>query len=211
MPKRLGVPGEARAAGAAAPSVRTCALELVALRGRDVVGVRHVVAGERAWVGDVGESLLRLPARDLEGGPFVVGEVAGDRFVLHVPPRARARASGADGLGRLFVGPARVPLGPGDRAVLVLGRVQIRARVVPLSALGRRATSSWVATVARTLAAVLVVYALVLAASALVAPPLPARATLGAAWAAVERARGVADLVRDREVRRGLVLPGGAP
>jgi hypothetical protein len=50
---------------------------------------------------------------------------------VHVPPRARARVHGADGIPKLLIGPARIELTEGERAVVVLGPVQIRAQVVP--------------------------------------------------------------------------------
>jgi hypothetical protein len=192
MPKlgeeRRGARGRALAPRTAS---KACALELVALRGRDVVGVRHVQGGERAWIGDVAGSFVRAGVREIGAAPFVVGEVTGDRFVLHVPVRARARASGADGLGRLFFGPTRVPVAEGDRVVLLLGRVEIRARLVPVAALGGRARAI-AASVARLVLAVLAVYAAVVVGAAPASPPSAERARLGAVWSAADLARAMA-------------------
>src|SRR4029077_12446174 len=104
---------------------------LVAVRGKDVVGVRHLQEGGSAWVGNVADPLARIPLRDFGGLPLVVGEVRSGTYVVHVPPRARARVHRADGVPRLLVGPMRVELFDGERAVVVLGAVQIRAQVVP--------------------------------------------------------------------------------
>jgi len=110
------------------------ALELVAMRGKDVIGVRHLRLGATAWVGNVADAIARVPARDLGGHPLIIGEARAGVFALHVPPRARARLHGADGIPRLMVGPHRIELHEGERAVLVLGSVQIRAQVVPFEA-----------------------------------------------------------------------------
>lgn len=147
------------------------ALELVATRGKDVVGVRHVLEGGRAWVGNVADAIARAPLRDLGGHPHIVGEVQRGAYVIHVPPRARARLHGSDGVPRLLVGPHRVELGEGDRAVLVLGALHVRAQVVPFETAkeGLRAgeVGAWVALVALVYAAALVV------SSALTATPPP--------------------------------------
>lgn len=130
---------EERAATGKKPSGRL-GLELVALRGKDVIGVRHLVNGA-AWVGMVTHSLARISTTDFGGLPLMVGQVQGAIFTVHVPPRARARVHGADGIPRLLVGPYRVELREGERAVLVLGPVQIRAQVMPFdAAAGRRGT-----------------------------------------------------------------------
>ncbi len=150
------------------------ALELVALRGKDVVGVRHLLEGGKAWVGDTSEALVRLPsARALTrqiglddppdsappSAPMLVGESKEGQHALHVPPRARARVQRVDGLWRLLVGPCLVPLGEGEKAVLVLGPIQIRARLVnvPISARSFRkvaAVIGWLAFLAAVYAAV---------------------------------------------------------
>lgn len=126
----------AKRAGAESAESGPLALELVAMRGKDVVGVRHLVDGGRAWVGPVADALARVPARDLGGHPYLVGEVRGDCFALSIPPRARARLHGTDGIPRLMIGPHRIDLQRGERAVLVLGAVQIRAQLVPFAAVG---------------------------------------------------------------------------
>lgn len=137
------------------------ALELVALRGKDVIGVRHLRPGGAAWVGNVADSLARVPARDLGGQPLVVGEVRGGAYTLHVPPRARARYHGADGIPRLVMGPHRIDLKEGERAVVVLGAVQIRAQVVPFEAppggLSLRAVAAWAAVAALASAALIAI------------------------------------------------------
>jgi hypothetical protein len=103
----------------------------VALRGKDVVGVRHLHEGGTAWIGEGPESIARVSLREHGGHPFIVGDVRAGTFAVHVPPRARARFHGRDGIPRLLVGPHRIELDHGERAVLVMGGVQIRAQVVP--------------------------------------------------------------------------------
>ena len=71
----------------------------------------------------------------LRGAPMILGEVTTEGFLVHVPPSARARMHGADGLGRLVMGPETLALREGDKTVVVLGAVQIRARVVPVETL----------------------------------------------------------------------------
>src|SRR5262249_30027726 len=150
------------------------ALELVAVRGKDVIGVRHVRDGGTAWIGNVADTLARIPARELRelgGEPMIVGEAKAGTFALHVPPRARARHHRADGIPRLMMGPQRIELREGERAVLVLGAVQIRAQVVPFEA--APGASSLRATLGLWLAAIAVLYAATLALSAVFAPPPP--------------------------------------
>jgi hypothetical protein len=125
------------------------ALELVAVRGKDVIGVRHLLEEGRAHIGNAPASIARVPAGELDQAAPVIAEVTGARYVLHVPRRARARVHGADGLGRLLTGPVDVELRDGDRAVLVLGPVQVRAQIVPIEIISRLGTSAlrWVALV----------------------------------------------------------------
>jgi hypothetical protein len=106
------------------------ALELVALRGRDVLGVRHLLEGGTAWVGNVTDALARVHVKELGGQPLLVGEVTAAEHAIYVPPRARARTHKKGGIPRLFAGPHKITLDEGERAVLVLGPVQIRAQVV---------------------------------------------------------------------------------
>jgi hypothetical protein len=113
------------------------ALELVAMRGKDVVGVRHVHEGGSAWVGNVAETIARVSMREYGGHPLVVGDVRSGTYTVHVPPRARARVHRADGIPRLLVGPSHVELREGERAVVVVGTVQIRAQVVPFEVMAR--------------------------------------------------------------------------
>lgn len=117
------------------------ALELVAVRGKDVIGVRHLLAEGRAFIGDTPGSIARLPSGELDRAAPVIAEVTGARYVLHVPRRTRARLHGADGLGRLLTGPADIELREGDRAVLVIGPVQVRAQIVPIEIISRLGSS----------------------------------------------------------------------
>ncbi|KYF70527.1 hypothetical protein BE11_28400 [Sorangium cellulosum] len=117
------------------------ALELVAVRGKDVIGVRHMLAEGRAHIGDTPSSIARVPFAELDRAAPVIAEVTGARYVLHVPRRTRARLHGADGLGRLLTGPADIELQEGDRAVLVIGPVQIRAQIVPIEIISRLGAS----------------------------------------------------------------------
>jgi hypothetical protein len=107
------------------------ALELVAMRGKDVIGVRHLIDGGTAWVGNVTEAIARISMREYGGQPFLVGRADGATFTISVPPRARGRIHGSDGIPRLVMGPHTGRLTEGERAVLVIGPVQIRAQVVP--------------------------------------------------------------------------------
>jgi hypothetical protein len=114
-------------------SVRTRthkALELVATRGREVVGTRQILLGGKAWVGDLCEALARPPMRAFGGQPLIVGAVTRDEYALYVPPGGRARMHGANGVPRLITGPYKLSLAPGEHAVLVLGPIQIRAQIV---------------------------------------------------------------------------------
>ena len=154
------------------------ALELVAMRGKDVLGVRHLVDGGTAWVGNVSESFVRLPMREFGGQPLIVGEVRAGTYAIHVPPRARARAHGWDGVPRLMVGPHRIELREGERAVLVLGAVQIRAQVVPFEL--SRARSRLPLQVAVWAAAIGLVYAGALALASALGPSTPPRLEAGA-------------------------------
>src|SRR6185503_9767458 len=52
------------------------ALELIATRGREVIGVRHLLEGKTARIGDVREALARVPMNELGGRSLVVGAVA---------------------------------------------------------------------------------------------------------------------------------------
>jgi hypothetical protein len=106
------------------------ALELVALRGRDVIGVRHLLTGGTAWVGEVRESIARIPMNEYGGQPLIVGAVTREEYALYVPPRARARLHGEGAVPRILAGPHKLTLAPGDRAYLVFGQVQIRAQII---------------------------------------------------------------------------------
>jgi hypothetical protein len=168
--------GEAGSGPATKPRGRL-ALELVAMRGKDVVGVRHLHDGGTAWVGNVAETLARLPMREFGGQPLVVGEVRSGTYAVQVPPRARARVHAGDGIPRLLMGPHRVELLEGERAVLVLGAVQIRAQVVPFEVPVPRfkvtaGVAAWVAVLGA-------VYVAAIALSAALVEPAPARAEPG--------------------------------
>jgi hypothetical protein len=155
------------------------ALELMAVRGKDVVGARHVLDGGTAWIGDVSDAIARVPMGPFGGQPLLVGEVSGGVHVLHVPPRARARIHGSDGIPRLVVGPYRIELREGERAVLVLGAVQLRGRVVPYEVSEPRLRRA--AQVAVWLSVIAGVYAIALALSAAFGrPPAPPRLEPGA-------------------------------
>jgi hypothetical protein len=125
---------------AASASTRR-ALELVAVRGKDVIGVRHLLDEGRAYIGDTPATVARVPSAELDRAAPVIAEVIGARYVLHVPRRTRARVHGADGLGRLLTGPADVELQEGDRAVLVIGPLQVRAQIVPIEIVSRLGAS----------------------------------------------------------------------
>src|SRR6185437_6775812 len=169
----------AEAGGGAArrPSGRV-ALELVAMRGKDVIGVRHLQEGGAAWVGNVADPLVRVPLRDLGDRPFIVGEVRSGTYAVEVPPRARARVHRGDGVPRILVGPERLELHEGERAVVVLGAVQVRAQVVPFEVASPRfkvtpKLAAWVVVLG-------VVYAAAIAVSAALVQPAPLRADPGA-------------------------------
>lgn len=128
-------------------------LELVAMRGKDVVGVRHLVNGTNAWIGNHADTIARLSMVEFGGHPLLLGEVEGGTFAILVPTGARARVHGSDGVPRIVVGPIRVRLVEGERAVLMLGPLQIRARVVlsdlePRRLRGMMAAVAWVGTLA---------------------------------------------------------------
>lgn len=159
------------------------ALEVVATRGADVLGVRHLLEGGACWVGPAQSSIANIPMSDY-GGASMVAEVVDGQCRLHVPPRARARTHGKDGLGRLLMGPVDLDIAEGDRAVVVLGAVQIRARVVNIETAGkvepyrRRDALKW-------LLAVATLYFVVLGVCALVAPEKPKQLEPGALQRAV--------------------------
>lgn len=106
------------------------ALELVVTRGRDVIGVRQLLEGRACWIGPAQSSILPVPMTQFGGRPLVIAEVVETRCKVYVPPNARARLHGKDGLGRLLVGPAELEITEGERAVVVLGAEQIRTRVI---------------------------------------------------------------------------------
>jgi hypothetical protein len=162
------VQGEAGSGAGKRPHGRL-ALELVAVRGKDVVGARHVLEGSNAWVGNVADAIARVPMAAFGGQPIMVAEVSAGVHVMHVPPRARARIHGSDGIPRLVMGPYRIELLEGERAVLVLGAVQIRSRVVPYEVSEPRYRRA--AQVATWIAVIAGVYAVALALSAALGRP----------------------------------------
>jgi hypothetical protein len=163
------------------------ALELVAMRGKDVVGVRHLREGGAAWIGDTPETLVRMSMREHGGQPFIVGDVRAGTHAVHVPPRARARVHPSSGVPRLLSGPQRVELQEGERAVVVLGAIQIRAAVVPFEVQAPRfKITAGAAALALVLAAV---YAAAIALTAAMVEPPPARLTPGALQRIEQRVR----------------------
>jgi hypothetical protein len=113
------------------------ALEIVATRGHDVIGVRHLLEGGECWVGSAQSSIASVSMRAYGGHAMVIARVADGQCNVHVPPFARARTHSADGLGRLLTGPVDVPISEGDRAVIVLGPVHIRARIIRIQLAGK--------------------------------------------------------------------------
>ena len=182
------------------------ALELVALRGRDVIGVRHILDGQ-AHVGTDPASIARVVKGD------VVAEVTGDRYALKVPAGARARVHQADGLARLLTGPTEVCLGERDRAVLVLGAIQIRAQIVPVEIVSKagvfsprwaRAASSDVPGLARWIGLVGALYAVALVICVLLAPRESAQLESGAVRKAVAAAQATALVLANEPVMEGV-------
>lgn len=137
------------------------ALELVALRGKDVIGVRHLLEEGRMHIGDTPATIARLPVGELDRAAPLIAEVTGARYLLHVPRRTRARVHRTDGLGRLLTGPVDVELQEGDRAVLVFGPVQVRAQIVPIEIISRMGSSAlrWIGLVGALYLAALAVCA----------------------------------------------------
>lgn len=144
------------------------ALELIAVRGREVLGVRHLIEGGTAWVGNVTDALARIALDEFGGQPLLVGEVLSGEHMIYVPPRARARTHKRGDLPRLLAGPHRIALSEGERAVLVLGSVQIRAQIVRVAVSPTRAALTgagrWIALVAAS-------YVMALSICAALAPP----------------------------------------
>jgi hypothetical protein len=144
------------------------ALELIAVRGRDVLGVRHLLEGGTAWVGNVSDALARIQLAEFGGQPLLIGEVTSGEHTIHIPARARARMHKRGDLPRLLAGPYRISLVEGERAVLVLGPVQIRAQVVRVACSPTRAA---LASVAGWIALAAASYLVVLGICAALAPP----------------------------------------
>lgn len=141
------------------------ALEIVATRGRDVIGVRHLLDGGSCWVGPAQATIANIPMTAYGGSASMIAEVVGGRCTLHVPPRARARTHGKDGLGRLLVGPVDIDIIEGERVVVILGPIQIRARVINIESSGtvepyrRRDAAKWLLAVAALYFGVLTLFA----------------------------------------------------
>lgn len=139
-------------------------LELVAMRGKEVVGVRHLLEGGTAWVGNANDAIARLSMKEFGGHPLIVGEVTSKEFAIYVPPRARARLHGDDGVPRILVGPDKITLKEGERAVLVLGPIQIRAQIVSVDMFSNAlpmpaGAAGWIAFVAAVYIAALAICA----------------------------------------------------
>jgi hypothetical protein len=157
---------------------------MVATRGHDVIGVRHLLDGGTCWVGTAQSSIANVSMREFGGHPSMLAEVVDGRCIVHVPPNARARMHGADDLWRLFIGPVDLIVADGERAVVVLGCVQIRTKVIRIERAGsaehhrRRDALKW-------LLAMAALYCLVLGIFALAAPEKPRRLESGALQRAV--------------------------
>lgn len=178
------------------------ALEIVVTRGRDVIGVRHLLDRGACWVGPAQSTIANIPMTQFGGRASLIAEVVDGRSKVHVPPRARARTHGKDGLGRLLTGPVEIEIAEGERAVVVLGAVQIRARVIQIETVGkvepyhRRDAVKWL-LIAATL------YFMVFGICALVVPDKPKQLESGAMQRAVatmldraaEKARARASVV----------------
>lgn len=152
------------------------ALEVVAVRGKDVIGVRHLLGGGKAWIGNADESLARIAMGPFGGSAMIVAEVEGAEQVVNVPPKARARIHPREGLASITVGPQRVVLGEGDRIVVVLGGVQLRVQGVAIETFARGLGGTSAAT--RWLIVVGAIYVAALAICAALAPgahPKPAK------------------------------------
>jgi hypothetical protein len=176
------------------------ALELVAVRGTDVIGVRHLLEGGQAWVGQSPESIARVSMGEWGGHATVLAECVGGRFVLHVPPRARARMHGSDGLGRLAIGPVDIEVEEGDRTVVVMGQVQIRARIVPVE-MSAPLSSRVPGEAKRWIAVMGALYITALALCAMIAPSRPSMLDSGL--------RRAVDSTLERTVAQVSTDPGG--
>jgi hypothetical protein len=117
-------------------TTRGRALELVVVRGAEVLGVRHLLAGASAWLGSA-DSIAPVSMAGFGGRPVAIGEATTSRFYVQVPPNARARLRSADGLPRILAGAQRLQLRRGDTVVIVLGPVSVRARLVAVDGVGR--------------------------------------------------------------------------
>jgi hypothetical protein len=135
------------------------------MRGRDVIGVRHLLEGTRATLGRGPDAFARIAIGE-DGQDVTIAEVQNKQFSLWVPPRARVRSHLASGLGQLGIGPQQIVLEEGDRSVLVLpGGIQIRAQIVPIETFSRglagaaRHPARWLAVAASLYVAALVLCA----------------------------------------------------
>ncbi|HRI69080.1 MAG TPA: hypothetical protein PK156_32845 [Polyangium sp.] len=177
------------------------ALEVVATRGRDVISVRHLLDGGTCWVGPAQSSIANVSMREFGGQAAQLAEVVDGRCVVHVPPLARARTQDASGLWRLLVGPVDVAVAEGERAVVVLGSVQIRTRVIHIERAGsakyprQREALRWLLSMAA-------LYFMVFGIFALVVPEKPRRLEHGALQRAV-----IATLERAAEKARARPMP----
>lgn len=169
----------AGARGGAGSAATWRALELVATRGGAMIGMRHLLAGTKAWLGKGEASFVHVPMAGFGGAPRVLAQATSRALFVSVPPNARARLHGADGLGHILTGGARVTLMDGDSLVIVLGAIQIRARAVNVPTLRARSgaaghTLAWVAALAVLYFAALVVCAWLTPHRAVAAPaPVP--------------------------------------
>ena len=108
------------------------ALELVVFRGQDVIAIRHLRDGSSVWLGQVENSIAKISMADFGGQEMLLAETSDHQFLLNIPPHARARSHGNDGLGRLIMGPKQFSLQAGDKVVIILGTIQIQVQIVPI-------------------------------------------------------------------------------
>ena len=160
------------------------------MRGRDVIGVRHLLDGARATVGRGPDAFARISIGDA-GQDVTIAEVDRGEFSLLVPPRARVRSHLASGLGQLGIGPQRLVLAEGDRSVLVFpGGIHVRAQIVPIETFSRslgatRHPARWLAVAASLYVAALIVCATLAPSKVSVATASLQRAALDAQAAAM--------------------------
>jgi hypothetical protein len=90
----------------------------------EALATRAMRSGDEISVGDAEGSLARLPEEALGAAMLVVADGENGPH-LRVPESKVAKVTGASGRVRLVAGPARVALGAGDEASLVLGAFEV--------------------------------------------------------------------------------------